>query len=64
MATLRDRFNALFRYRVGKFDSQTLAADLGIYGTTVSGANIMKIRRSRFRPFTPVFTKLPVRSPA
>ena len=40
MATLRDRLNALLRYRVGKYDSQTLANDLGIYGTTVSGANI------------------------
>ena len=40
MATLRDRLNALLRYRVGKYDSQTLANDLGIYGTTVSGSNI------------------------
>ena len=41
MATLRDRINALFRYRVGKYDSQTMPNDLGIYGqTTVSGANI------------------------
>ena len=40
MATLRDRLSALFRYRVGKYDSQRLPYDLGIYGTTNSGANI------------------------
>ena len=40
MATLRDRLNAFFRFRTGKYDSQTLANDLGIYGTTMSGANI------------------------
>jgi HK97 family phage portal protein len=40
MATLRDRLSALFRYRVGKYDSQSLPNDLGIYGTTSSGANI------------------------
>ena len=46
MATLRDRLNALLRYRVGKYDSQTLANDLGIYGTTVSGTNINEDRKS------------------
>lgn len=40
MATLRDRLSALLRYRVGKYDSQSLPHDLGIYGTTTSGANI------------------------
>lgn len=40
MATLRDRFNALFRYRVGKYDSQAIPNELGIYGHTVSGANV------------------------
>jgi len=40
MATLRDRLSALLRYRVGKYDSQSLPNDLGIYGTTTSGANI------------------------
>ena len=40
MATLRDRFNALFRYRVGKYDSQAIPNELGIYGHTISGANV------------------------
>ena len=40
MATLRDRINALFRYRVGKYDSQAIPNELGIYGQTISGANI------------------------
>jgi len=40
MATLRDRFNALFRYRVGKYDSQAIPNELGIFGHTVSGANV------------------------
>ena len=40
MATLRDRLSSLFRYRVGKFDSNSLPSDMGIYGHTVSGANI------------------------
>ena len=38
MATLGDRLSALFRYRVGKFDSTTLPDDLGIYGRTISGS--------------------------
>ena len=40
MATLRDRFNAHFRYRVGKYDSQAIPNELGIYGHTISGANV------------------------
>ena len=40
MATLRDRLNALFRYRVGKYDSQAIPNELGIYGHTISGANV------------------------
>ena len=38
MATLGDRLSALFRFRVGKFDSTTLPDDLGIYGRTISGS--------------------------
>jgi len=40
MATLRDRLSALLRYRVGKYDSQAIPNELGIFGHTVSGANI------------------------
>jgi HK97 family phage portal protein len=40
MATLRDRLGALLRYRVGKYDSQAIPNELGIFGHTVSGANI------------------------
>jgi HK97 family phage portal protein len=40
MATLRDRINALFRYRVGKYDSQAIPNELGIFGHTISGANV------------------------
>ena len=40
MATLRDRINALLRYRVGKYDSQAIPNELGIFGHTVSGANV------------------------
>lgn len=40
MATLRDRLHTLLRFRVGKFDSNTLPNDMGIYGHTVSGANV------------------------
>ena len=40
MATLRDRFSTLFRARVGKYESATLADDLGIYGRTISGSYI------------------------
>ena len=40
MATLRDRVNAIFRYRVGKYDSQAIPNELGIYGHTISGANV------------------------
>lgn len=40
MATFRDTLNALFRYRVGKYDSQAIPNELGIYGHTISGANV------------------------
>jgi len=40
MATLRDRLGAILRYRVGKYDSQAIPNELGIFGHTVSGANI------------------------
>jgi HK97 family phage portal protein len=40
MATLADRLRSLFRYRVGKYDSSTLEADLGINGYVRSGVNI------------------------
>ena len=40
MATLTDRLRALFRYRVGKFDSQTLESDLGIHAMVRSGVNV------------------------
>lgn len=40
MATLRDRINALFRYRVGKYDSQAIPNELGIFGHTISGASV------------------------
>ena len=40
MATLADRLRSLFRYRVGKYDSSTLEADLGINGYVRSGVNV------------------------
>ena len=40
MATLKDRLGALLRYRVGKYYSQAIPNELGIFGHTVSGANI------------------------
>ena len=40
MATLADRLRGLFRYRVGKYDSSTLEADLGINAYVRSGVNI------------------------
>ena len=40
MATLTDRLSALFRYRVGKFNSQTLEAELGINPIVRSGVNV------------------------
>jgi len=40
MATLADRLSSLFRYRVGKYDSQTLRQDLGITGFVSSGVNV------------------------
>lgn len=40
MATLADRLRSVFRYRVGKYDSQTLKQDLGITGFVSSGVNV------------------------
>lgn len=40
MATFRDTLNALFRYRVGKYDSQSVPSDLGIFAHTISGAQV------------------------
>lgn len=41
MATLFDRFKDVFtRARVGKFDSATIASELGVYGWTHSGSNV------------------------
>jgi HK97 family phage portal protein len=40
MATLADRLRSLFRYRVGKYDSSNLEADLGINGWVRSGVNV------------------------
>ena len=37
MATIIDRAKAIFRYRVGKFDSTTLDQQLGIYAMSKSG---------------------------
>lgn len=38
--TIRDRLAQLFRYRVGKYDSTTLANELGITALTTSGAYV------------------------
>ena len=40
MATLTERLSALFRYRIGKFNSQTLEAELGINPIVRSGVNV------------------------
>ena len=40
MATLKDRVQALFRYRVGKYDANAIPQELGIYAQTVAGANV------------------------
>ncbi len=40
MATLAERLRGLFRYRVGKYDSQSLESQLGIQGVVRSGVNI------------------------
>ncbi len=40
MATLAERLRGLFRYRVGKYDSQSLESQLGIHGVVRSGVNI------------------------
>ena len=40
MATLTERLSALFRYRIGKYNSQTLEADLGINPIVRSGVNV------------------------
>ena len=40
MATLKDRVQALFRYRVGKYDANAIPQELGIYAHTVAGASV------------------------
>jgi len=40
MATLKDRLQSIFRYRVAKYDSNTVAEAAGLYGLTKAGANI------------------------
>ena len=40
MATLADRLKSVFRYRVGKYNSQTLEAELGINPIVRSGVNV------------------------
>ena len=40
MATLTERLGALFRYRIGKFNSQTLESELGINPIVRSGVNV------------------------
>ena len=40
MATLTERLSALFRYRIGKYNSQTLEAELGINPMVRSGVNV------------------------
>ena len=40
MSTLADRVKALFRYRVGKYDTNSLASEVGIYPLTKAGATI------------------------
>lgn len=40
MSTLGDRVKALFRYRVGKYDTNSLASEVGIYPLTKAGATI------------------------
>ncbi len=40
MATLTERLSAIFRYRIGKYNSQTLEAELGINPIVRSGVNV------------------------
>ncbi len=40
MATLLERLGIQKRARVGKFDSQTIGAELGVYGMTASGITV------------------------
>jgi len=40
MATLTERLSALFRYRIGKFNSHTLESELGINPIVRSGVNV------------------------
>lgn len=40
MATLQDRLRALLRYRVGKYNSQTIEAEMGINPIVRSGVNV------------------------
>ena len=40
MSTLAERLKGLFRYRQGKYDSNTIAQEVGLFPTTKSGASI------------------------
>lgn len=40
MATLAERLSSLFRYRIGKYNSQTLESELGINPIVRSGVNV------------------------
>tara|TARA_R110001599_G_scaffold9264_1_gene45785 strand:+ start:456 stop:1676 length:1221 start_codon:yes stop_codon:yes gene_type:complete len=40
MSTLAERIQGLFRYRQGKYDSNTIAQEVGLFPTTKSGASI------------------------
>ena len=40
MATILERLGIQKRARVGKFDSQTIGAELGVYGMTASGITV------------------------
>ena len=40
MSTLAERIRGLFRYRVGKYDSNTVAQNVGLFPMTKSGASI------------------------
>lgn len=40
MATLKDRLQSFFRYRIGKYDTSSIAEAAGIYSLTKAGSNI------------------------
>ena len=40
MSTLAERIQGLFRYRQGKYDSNTIAQQVGLFPMTKSGASI------------------------